>query len=255
MSSTDQFLIALQAFQELQSELHPPEETAVFVDPDPLQVAELPPGSLLLGLGEDVHPLTLDLYDPAPGPILVAGDGGCGKTTFLKSLAAASDSLPDVQFGVVTPFPEEWKDQEALPGCLGIWPSYHPSSGDFLERLVSWAEVLPATRQAVLLFVDGLDLMLREPPARHQLRWLLAHGPGTQVWPLVTVNPGHMARLGSMLDYFTTRILGHTRTARTMRLLTDDPALDLCSLAPGVQFYLVGKDESLRFWIIPMEGA
>ena len=255
MSSTDQFMIALQAYQEIQSELHQPEQTAVFVDPDPLQEDPLPSGALLLGLGEDGQPLALDLYDPSPGPLLVAGDGGCGKTALLQSLANASDSLPDVQFGVVTLFPEEWRVQEAYPGCLGIWPACHPASGGFLDQLISWAEVLPQTRQAILLFVDGLDMMLREPPARHQLRWLLAHGPQSQVWPVVTVNPGRMNRLGSLLEPFQTRIFGHTRSPRTMRLLTDDPQLDLGALVPGSQFYISGPQVSLRFWIPPSEGV
>lgn len=255
MSTTDQFLQALQAYQEIQAELRQPEETAVFIAPDPVQAEPVPAGSLLLGLADDSLPLTLDLYDPAPGPLLVAGDGGCGKTAFLQSLASASDLHPDVQFGVITPFPEEWGALEALPGCLGIWPAYHPSAGHFLEQLVSWAEVLSKTRQAILLFVDGLDVMTLDSPARYHLRWLLAHGPQSQIWPVVTVNPGRMARLGSILEYFQTRILGHIRRSQTACLLTGDLQLNLAALIPGLQFYLSWPQGCLRFWIPPTEGV
>jgi hypothetical protein len=255
MSSTDQFLMALQAYQEIQAELRKPEETAVFVAPDLAQAEPLPQGSLLLGLAENSQPLSIDLYDPATGPLLVAGEGGCGKTAFLQALANASDLQPDFQFGVITPFPEEWHIQEALPGCLGVWPAYHSSAGQFLEQLVSWAEVLPDTRQAILLFVDSLEVMTLDSPARQALRWLLAHGPESQVWPVVTVNPGRMARLGSMLEYFQTRILGYTRRVNAARLLTNDSQVNLASLVPGLQFYLSEPQGCLRFWIPPTEGV
>lgn len=255
MSTTDQFLLALQAYQEIQAELRQPEETACFVAPDPAQADPVPEGALLLGLAEDGLPLNLDLYDPAPGPLLVAGDGGCGKTALLQSLAGASDLQPDFQFGVITPFPEEWRGQEALPGCLGVWPAYHPSVGHFLGQLASWAETLPETRQAILLFVDGLDVMTLDSSARHYLRWLLANGPQHQVWPVVTVNAGRVNRLGSLLENFQTRILGHVRRPQTASLLTDDPQVDLAALTPSSQFYLSWPQGCLRFWLSPIEGV
>jgi hypothetical protein len=255
MSTTDQFLIALQAYQEIQAELHSPEATAAFIAPDPLDEEPLPPGSLLLGLGEDGLPLSLDLFDPTPGPLLVAGEDGCGRTALLQSLAAATDIQPDFQFGVITPFPDEWRAQEALAGCLGIWPSYHPSTAGFLSRLLSWAEVLPDTRQAILLCVDDLDLMTLASSPRHALRCLLANGPQAHLWPLVSVNPARMTRLGSILEYFQTRILGRTRRPQEARLLIDDPQVDLASLQPGAQFILSWPQGCLRFWLPPTEGV
>jgi hypothetical protein len=254
MSSTDQFLIALQAYQEIQAELHQPEETAVFMAPDLAQGEPLPEGSLLLGMGENSQPLTIDLYDPEPGAILVAGDHRCGKTAFLQSLANATELQDDFQFAVITPFPEEWHSQESLPGCLGIWPAYHPAADHFLEQLISWANVLPDTRQAILLFVDSLELMTLGSPARQSLRWLLAHGPECHVWPVVTVNAARVTRLGSMLEHFRTRILGYTRRGSTAQLFTDTLQVDLDSLIPGMQFYYCDPEGCLKFWIPPVEG-
>ncbi len=256
MSSTDQFLIALRAYQEIRQELL--QQEAAETDATPLPEAggaDLPEGALLLGLGEDGLPLTLDLYDPTPGPLLVAGDAGSGKTALLQSLAGVSDSLPDVQFGVLTLFPEEWRGHEAMPNSLGIWPLYHPAAGNFLAQLVNWAEILPETRQVVLLLVDGLDLMRLHASARYSLRWLLAYGPERQVWPVVTVNPMRGMSPASLLDYFQTRLLGFIRRPAAARLLVEEPPSDLADLIPGVQFYFLQPQACLRFWLPPIEGV
>jgi hypothetical protein len=261
MSTTDQFLLALQAYQEIQAELHPGKsspplhpETAVAAAPLD-QPAGLPGGSLLLGMAEDGLPVLLDLYDPASGPLLVAGDGGSGKTAFLASLAR-STSLQDpgdIQFGVVTPFPEEWAALEALPHCLGVWPAYHPSAQAFLTQLVKWAEVLPGTRQVVLLLFDGFDLMTRtDHQILHDLRWLLLYGPEHQVWPVVTLNPARLSHFVPWLEYFHTRVISQVKHPHNARLLVDAPQVDLSDLVPGNQYGLSQPQGWLKFWLPPL---
>ncbi len=262
MSTTDQFLLGLQAYQEIQAELRQSEgllPVAADVPAPELpaeQNAALPGGSLLLGLAEDGLPLLLDLYDPAPGPLLVAGDGGSGKTAFLQSLARASDlqNPGEIQFGALTPFPEEWTAQETLPNCLGVWPAYHPAARGFLSQLVSWADVLPDSRQAVLILFDGLDLLTTGGfQFQRDLRWLLMYGPERQVWPVVTVNPGRLTRIETWLEYFQTRILGQVKRLQTARLLVNDPEINLAALLPGKEFCLSNPDGWLKFWLPPVE--
>lgn len=262
MSTTDQFFLALQAYQEIQAELRQEErlmpiaqETAS-PEASAAQAAALPDGSLLLGMAEDGLPVLLDLYNPAAGALLVAGDGGSGKTVFLHSLARASNLRDpgDVQFGVLTLFPEEWTALETLPNCLGIWPAYHPSAQGFLSQLVSWAEALPETRQAVLLLCDGLDLMTGSNfKYQDDLRWLLTYGPERQVWPTVSVNPGRLTHLRTWLDYFHTRVIGQVKHKHDARLLLDDPEISLADLLPGRQFGLSRPDGWLKFWLPPFE--
>lgn len=262
MSTTDQFLLALQAYQEIQAELRQEKQSLPMAPetsiPDkPVEkAAPIPDGSLLLGLAEDGLPVLLDLYDPTPGPLLVAGDGGSGKTAVLKSLARTSgfQNPGDVQFGVLTPFPEEWTALESLPNCLGIWPAFHPSANNFLSQLVSWAEVLPETRQAVLLLFDGLDLLNGSGfQSQHDLRWLLMYGPERQVWPVVTVNPGRLSHIQTWLDTFHTRILGQVKHTHNARLLLDDPEINLADLLPGTQFGLSQPNGWLKFYLPPLE--
>jgi len=262
MSTPDQFLLALDAYHEIQTELRQ-QQPPLPVTPQtskaeaPLeQLAGLPGGSLLLGMAEDGLPVLLDLYDPAPGPLLVAGDGGSGKTAFLHSLARAAglQDPGDIQFGVLTPFPEQWTALESLPHCLGVWPAYHPSARLFLSQLVSWAEALPATRQAILLFFDGFDLVSGSQfPSQHDLRWLLLYGPERHIWPVVTINPARLVRLQAWLDYFHTRVLGQVKNMHNARLLLDDPQTALAGLLPGTQFGLSQPNSWIKFWLPPLD--
>jgi hypothetical protein len=262
MSTSDQFLIALQAYQEIQAELLqeqqplPQVAQAAKADISVSQAASLPGGSLLLGMAEDGLPVLLDLYDPAPGPLLVAGDGGSGKTAFLQSLARASDLQDpgDIQFGVLTPFPEEWTMLETLPDCLGVWPAYHPSASAFLSQLVGWAQALSGTRQALLLLFDGFDLMTGSSmQSQHDLRWLLMYGPERHVWPVISINPARLAHLQTWLDYFHTRVLGQVKHKHNARHLLDNPQVNLEDLLPGKQFGLSQSGSWLKFWLPSLE--
>jgi hypothetical protein len=262
MSMTDQFLLALNAYQEIQAELHPGQKPALVLPQEPdtgtiiTSTPLLPPGTLLLGLAEDGLPVMLDLYDPTPGPLLVAGDGGCGKTTLLQSLARLSDTQDpgDIQFTVLTPFLEEWTSLERQSNCLGVWPAYHPSAGSFLSQLVGWADALAGTRQSVLLLFDGFDLMAGSDfQYQHDLRWLLMYGPERHIWPVLSVNPARLARLQAWLPYFHTRVLGQVRHAHNARQLVNDPAIDLASLEPGKQFGLSQSGGWLKFWLPPLD--
>ena len=261
MTTTDQFMLGLQAYQEVMTELHQGKSAPI----TPTQVTgtqitekqkdSLPGGTIMFGLAEDGLPLLFDLYDPAPGPLLVAGDGGSGKTALLKSLARATNQGDpgEIQFGVLTPFPEEWNAEEALPNCLGIWPAYHPAACDFLSQIISWAEALPKTSQVVVVLIDGLDLITgNDLQVKHLLRWLLMCGPEHQIWPVVTVNPGRMTQLETWLQYFQTRLIGRVKHPQTARRLVEDPGVDLSALLPGVQFGLSRPDGWLKFHMPPV---
>jgi len=258
MSPIDHFLPVLQSYQEIQSALNLPISTPhrigkLFAADLLDEITDASSGATLpLGLSDDGLPVRLDLYDPAPGPLLVAGDGGSGKTGYLKFLAQASNRQDpgEIEFGVITPFPEEWAAEESLPNGLGIWPAYHPAASDFLAQLVCWTEALPKSRQVVLLLVDGLDLLSTgDFLIQKDLRWLLMHGPARQIWPVVTVNPGRLQNLKGWMDYFKTRILGQVRREQTAQELLVDTDINLGTLKAGMQFGLSSPDGWKKFWL------
>lgn len=261
MAISEQIQLALQAYQEVKAELHPAEPAVKpfrgLPDFDEVVagLGPLPQESLLMGLANDGLPVLLDLVDPAPGPILVIGEGGSGKTAFLQSLARHTDQFNtpgDIQFGTITPFPEEWAHLETLPSCLGIWPDTHPSAGEFLMRLIGWADVLTVGKQNVLLLLDGLDLMTEfTRETRRDLLWLFMHGTERHIWPVVTVNARRFNEKAPGMDLFHTRIFGHVGQYHIGRSLVPDPHADLTALQSGTQFGLQSQDGWLRFSIHP----
>jgi hypothetical protein len=258
-TSTDLFLLTLQAYQELQAGVQP----SGAYSPQPGNRVEMQPavsqqGFLQLGLAEDGLPLTIDLYDASPGPLLVAGDARTGKTRLLQTLARATGQGDpgDIQFAVLTPFPEEWQALDALPGNLGVWPTYHASAREFLDRMLSWSKALPESRQIVVLFIDALELLdLQDVHLRDGLYWLLRNGPGRQIWPVVAANPGRLPRLQLWLDFFSTRILSPVRQPQVAERLLDAPPSVLAGLTPGRQFVLSLPDSWLRFQPVRQAGC
>jgi len=259
MSTTDQLLPLPYTYPEIQLKLRGVQYPAIptrpaLIDESAGERTIAPSaGSLMLGLVEDGSALMLDMYDPAMSPLLVAGDGGSGKTALLKTLAQASDNQDpgEIQFGVITLFPEEWTEQETLPNCLGIWPAFHPAAKDFLSKIINWANVLQGSHQLVLIMIDGLDLLTGGGfNIQHELRFLLMFGPERHVLPVVTVNPGRLTHLGTWLDHFKTRLLGRVNRPQTAHLLLRDPDIDLAELEAGKQFCLTRQDGWSKFRLV-----
>ena len=278
MSASNFFALALQAYRELQPELactcagrlapagsrpergtndqagqtiHAPTLPALA---DVLgQLESTPQGALMLGVASDGLPVLLDLYDPAPCPILVVGDGNSGKTALLQLLARTADLLQepgDVQFGVVTNFPDEWKSMEASAASMGIWPAYHSSAVQFLHDTVAWADGSTPGRQVQVLLLDDLaSLVSASHETQEDLRWLLVRGPERRVWTVATLNAVRAVRLRPWLGLFPTHIFSFIHQPALAETLTGDPQAGLADLVPGLQFSLKQESGGLQFWL------
>ena len=263
--SSREFSLALQALTELKTETSAPPSKPLPVAPALSTVlselGSLPLEALFLGIASDGLPVLLNLYDSHPGPILIAGDAGTGKTAFLQTVAQAAvqtRSPNDLQFGIITNYPDEWKSTEGMAHLSGVFPVGHNSTQEFIASLVTWAHSNKNTHQCMLLLVDDLESFASlDLEAVQKFRWLLLRGPARRVWPIVTLNAPRYGQVIAWLQNFRTRIFGRVANRRVAEALGGNQAAALDQLEAGIQFSLPEKDYSpgafrenwLRFWL------
>lgn len=257
MPTNRQFSMALQALTELKTETSASSSKPVPAAPalkDVLsEIGPLPREALFLGIASDNLPVLLNLYDPHPGPMLVAGDTGSGKTRFLQTVAQSviqAHSSNDVQFGVITSDPEGWEGTDGTPHRVGIFPTGSKGTQEFVQSLASWAHSNKNTHQCILLLVDDLESVASlDSETVQSFRWLLLRGPARRVWPIVTLNAPRYGQVLSWLHSFRTRIFGRVASGHVADALSGDNASGLSQLEAQIQFSMREKENWLRFWL------
>jgi hypothetical protein len=251
--------LALQALTELQNESSTPSDSskasgsaAPGLSEVLARVGTLPAGALFLGVASDRLPVLLNLFDPHPGPLLIAGDTGSGKTNFLQTLAqgvAQTHDQKEVQYAVVTNYPEEWEHLQG-PHRAGVFPVGHNSTREYLNSLAAWAHSKQHDQPCILLLVDDLESVANlDLESLQNFRWLLLRGPSRRVWPLVTLNAARYGQMVSWLQSFRTRIFGRVANPRVAEALGADRSAGLNQLEARIQFSLRERENWLRFWL------
>jgi hypothetical protein len=254
MLKTNQFALTLEALTELA-----PEIQAAQADPQPAlpqlskvlaEFSPLPCESLFLGLATDGLPVLLNLDDAVPGPLLIIGDAGSGKTNLLKIISYAVQKMhksQDVRYGIITSHTQEWKGLEDHEHCVGIYDTNGQSSRSFLESLSEWTHSNKGQHGFILMLIDNLETITNVKEAWQNLSWLLSRGPARHVWPIVTLNSTRAAHINPWLGFFHTRLFGHMDNLIEAQALTGGAKLD--ELMPGVQFAIREGNEWLKFWL------
>jgi len=257
MTTNRQFSLALNAMVDLKPDIAVPLSKPIPAAPALsrilLEVGALPREALFLGVALDGLPVLLNLHDPIPGPLLVMGDAGAGKTAFLRMLASTIQQThhpESVQFGVITNHPDEWDGIETTPHAIGVFPVAQNKAQDFIQSLTGWAHANQKAGQTILLFIDDLESVAKlEPEVIQNLRWLLLRGPARRVWPVITMNAERYGQVLSWIPMFRTRIFGRIAKEPVADALGSDKSSALNQLEAGMQFALRENGKWLKFWL------
>jgi len=220
------------------------------------QFSPLPEEALFLGVAEDGLPLLLNLADPLPGPLLIAGDVRSGKTAFLRGIAATVNQgrpASRIVFSVLSHEPDEWHDVGGWSCCMGIFGFGQMAAVEYASALVEWAHTKRGERQYVLLLVDGLKALTEEREIQPSLRWLLLRGPARHIWPIVTLATTDTLASSHWLDFFRTRLFGHMEGSAPPLTGSGQPLFR--HLRPNRQFALREGSQWLTFWIPPPDES
>ncbi len=257
--------LALEALEEMAADLAPRDTQLPSADQTPARLAPmslsdtlaefgtLPPKAIFLGAAYDGLPILLNLSDPTPGPILITGDQGSGKTDLLKTIAQAISlihSPKEVQFGIVTSYPKEWGEFEENANCMGVFPTYHKDADNFILSLADWAHNNRNEDRFALLLIDDLEAITQmNEDVQQNLRWLLLRGPNRRVWPLITLNAGRHSEVLPWLDAFRTRLFGSVKNLRNAEAILPTRGAGLHLLEPGLEFVLNENRQWVKFWV------
>lgn len=219
------------------------------------RISPLPPEALFLGMAIDGLPVLLNLLDPVPGPILIAGDPSSGKTRLLQTIARAVEHLhpsDSVQYGVITTKPDEWEKLYGSENNAGIYQTSDENTAELLQSLVTWAHNNKGEGQSILLLIDDLEAVTNlDEQAQQNLRWLLLRGPSRRVWTFTTLNAHRAENQKEWLEFFRTRLFGCVEDPEHAVLLTGNSLLN--HISKGDEYAMRENTKLLKFWLPAIE--
>jgi hypothetical protein len=203
-------------------------------------------------MAEDGLPVLLNLNDPIPGPVLIAGDQASGKTAILQTIARAAELLhspSEIQYGIITQYPQEWIGFPENQINAGIYSAQQDNTQELIQSIFNWAHNNKGDEQSIVLFIDNLESINNlDTQTEQNLRWLLLRGPSRRVWPIITVNAHRARNFESWLTFFRTRLFGRIQNTQDANFIAGYASETLNDLTSGSQFAMREGTKWLKFW-------
>lgn len=181
----------------------------------------LPQQTAILGICDDHLPMLLDLNDPSPGSLLVAGDERQQQLDLLRTAISSivlRNTPRSIQFIVFSHLPNAWQDwvngHHFDRYCLGIIGVDSPDTNQWIQNLAEWTNQRQAGLRSgppIIILLDTLNFI---PKLNHHLRLcfevIIKEGPRTKIWPIAAISTALASSLTRQVDQFQTLIYGYT---------------------------------------------
>lgn len=211
----------------------------------------LPYEALFLGVATDGLPVLLNMHDDVPGPILVVGDKGSGKTDLLKTMAKGIPLMHDsrlTQYAVITFDVDEWDSIEDADHMAAMFDLRDMAANQLIDSLAKWAKINRGSRQSTVFMLDGLEnIRFMEEQTKENFNWLLKNGAKNKVWVIATCNTEKVISMPSILDTFKTRVYGNVLGSHKENRI-DASGANLADLKAN-EFKIREHNKWLKFWL------
>lgn len=256
MNTTNRYSLTFETIAELMPEIRAANANVSQALPSLSSVLKnyspFPHEAIFLGIANDGLPVLLNLRDPIPGPILVVGNKGSGKTKLLQIIARSIEECHDpdsIRYAVITQNEKEWEKPGSSMNNEGILSFQQPLTKNYLDSLVTWAHSNNQGDKFTILLIDGMEAMSEDHEIHPLIRWLLLRGPTRHIWPIVTLNSANILAVNAWLDCFRTRICGHLTEEKEIQVLTGAYNVIFRDLLAGSQFSMRENKLWVPFWL------
>ncbi len=221
------------------------------------------PYTIFLGMCEDGILLTIDLTNPAPGALLIAGDTESGKTRLIRSIlssAAMISTSDQVHFFSMAANPHEYTDLAELDNCQKLTGVGGRETTHLIQEIHNELEKrrLEPTDPVILLAIDDLYQLTQglEATTLFQLHRLIKHGPRYGIWVLASLSSKKINEIDhGLLESFRTRLLSYISDPVAAAFLARDESCPSRSISKGDQFCANVGGEWLNIWICDPAGG
>jgi len=226
------------------------------------QIGGLPDNAILLGVCNDSIPFILDLTNPAPGSILIAGDRHPDSLKLLDAMLVSAGLLnkaSKVSYDFLCEAGEVSLQACSLANCNQIYDISDSSAAERICTLATLAEQRRRTSPhgpVLILAIEDLVALTRQLNESDfaRLFWLVKHGPKARVWVIANLYAEDAEQIDErLLGAFRTRLIGATDDPLRAAYLAGDEQIEAASLEPGRQYGVPFGEDWINVWVCEPE--